>query len=181
MGSRKTPGAVQARTDAGRRGDVAALPAAAGALRCHETLAVENAGLAPWCGPTALALATGLAYPAVVELLRRTAPAWYPAQGEIVTAYWRDLLSVLDQHGVAHVPMAVPQPRLNLLRFAASLDAPGWYLLRVTDHFLLLRHHGFGLSLVHDNRHTAEVLTAKTHGRRHVTHATRLQGGALVH
>jgi hypothetical protein len=56
----------------------------------------------------------------------------------------------------------------------------GWYLLRVTDHFLLLRSHGFGLATLNDNRHTGALVTGHTYGRRHVTHATRLLGGPLA-
>ena len=58
--------------------------------------------------------------------------------------------------------------------------APGWYLVRITDHFLLLRSHGFGLPTLHDNRHTGALVSAGTHGRRHVTHAARLLGGPLA-
>jgi hypothetical protein len=43
-----------------------------------------------------------------------------------------------------------------------------------------LRSFGFGLATLYDNRHTAAVVTARTHGRRHVTHAVRLLGGPLT-
>ena len=56
----------------------------------------------------------------------------------------------------------------------------GWYLVRVTGHFLLLRSQGFGFARLHDNHHTGAALTARTHGRRKVTHVSRLLGGPLV-
>jgi hypothetical protein len=51
----------------------------------------------------------------------------------------------------------------------------------VTDHFLLLNCQGFGLATLHDNRHTAALLSGHTHGRRHVTHLARLPEGPQLH
>lgn len=150
--------------------------------RGHLALAEENDGLTPWCGPAALALATGLRYGEASELLRCSAPGWYPEHGPIVTAYWRDLLTALRAAGIEHAVLDPSEeaPRHSLLRFARGDLAPGWYLVRVTDHFLLLEHHGFGLARVHDNRHSGALLGARTHGRRKVTHVARLLGGPLV-
>ena len=150
--------------------------------RGHLALTAENGGAVPWCGPAAVALATGCSYAEAGDLLRRSAPAWYPAKAPVVTAYWRDLLAALREAGVEHEVLD-PEPdlpRASLLRFARGRLAPGWYLLRVTDHFLLLRHHGFGLAMVHDNRHSGALLGARSHGRRKVTHVARLLGGPLV-
>jgi hypothetical protein len=150
--------------------------------RGHLALAEENNGLTPWCGPSAVALATGLAYHDASDLLRGTAPGWYPEEGPIVTAYWRDLLTALRDAGVEHEVLdpAEDAPRQSLLRFARGNLAPGWYLVRVTDHFLLLRSHGFGLATIYDNRHSGALLSARTHGRRKVTHVARLLGGPLL-
>lgn len=150
--------------------------------RGHLALTAENGGVTPWCGPAALALATGLGYCEAAELLRCSAPGWYPENGPIVTAYWRDLLAALRAAEVEHEVLdpRADQPRASLLRFARGDLAPGWYLVRVTDHFLLLRHEGFGLAMVHDNRHSGTLLGARCHGRRKVTHAARLLGGPLV-
>jgi len=145
--------------------------------RGHLALMQENGGLAPWCGPAALALAGGCGYAEACDLLRAIAPAWYPAQGPVVTAYWRDLLAALDRLGVPHVKAQLSGPRQNLLAMVRDGLPRGWYLVRVTDHFLLLQCHGFGLATVHDNRHTAALLSARTHGRRHVTHLARLPEG----
>ena len=150
------------------------------ALRGHLALLDENQGETPWCGPSALALATGRSYAEAGAMLRSTAPAWYPVEGPIVTAYWRDLLGALAVDGIAHAAVALPEQRQSLIRFARDGLAPGWYLVRITDHFLLLRSHGFGLATVHDNRHTGVLASARTHGRRHVTHAVRLLGGPLA-
>ncbi|WP_431266783.1 hypothetical protein [Dankookia sp. P2] len=94
-----------------------------------------------------------------------------------MTAYWRDLLGALEVAGVAHAPLDLPEKRRSLIRFARDGLAPGWYLVRITDHFLLLRSHGFGVTTLYDNRHTGVLVSAKTHGLRHVTHAARLLGG----
>ncbi len=150
--------------------------------RGHLALTEENGGLTPWCGPAAVALATGRTYQAAGDLLRASAPAWYPESGPIVTAYWRDLLAALRQSGVEHEVLdpSSELPRNSLLRFVRGNLAPGWYLLRVTDHFLLLHHEGFGVATVHDNRHSGALLGARTHGRRKVTHVARLVGGPLA-
>jgi len=150
--------------------------------RGHLALTAENDGLIPWCGPAALALAIGCGYAQASELLRRSAPAWYPAAAPIVTAYWRDLLTALRQADVEHQVLDPSEdlPRDSLLRFVRGRLAPGWYLLRITDHFLLLHHEGFGLATVHDNRHSGALLGARTHGRRKVTHVAWLLGGPLA-
>ena len=134
----------------------------------------------PWCGPAALALATGRSYAGASALLRAVAPAWYAPTGPIVTAYWRDLLAALDLVAVPHAPVVLPAPRCALHALVRAGLPRGWYLVRVTDHFLLLQSRGFGLATVHDNRHDGAVLTAATHGRRHVTHMARLLGGPLL-
>ncbi len=149
--------------------------------RGHLQLQTEAAGRTPWCGPAVLALATGRSYRGACALLRRVAPSCYPKRAEVVTTYWRDLLTALREDGVPYAPIAVPQPGASLLRLLREEEwRPGWYLLRVTDHFLLLRQHGFGLARVHDNHHTGVVVTGHVHGRRHVTHAVRLLGGPLL-
>ena len=174
MGPDHRPNALSRPVEAGHR----TRPTAT--LRGHLALQEENQGDTPWCGPAALALATGHSYAEAGALLRSIAPCWYPAEGPIVTAYWRDLLGALDRLHIAHAPLRLAVPRRSLIRFARDGLAPGWYLLRVTDHFLLLRSHDFGLGTLHDNRHTGALVSAATHGRRHVTHATRLLGGPLA-
>ena len=49
----------------------------AAALRGHLALAQENQGNIPWCGPAALALATGQSYAATCALLRAVALSCY--------------------------------------------------------------------------------------------------------
>jgi hypothetical protein len=159
------------RSEAGHRAETPA------AFRGHLALLEENRGETPWCGPATLALATGRSYAESGMLLRSIAPAWYPAEGPIVTAYWRDLLGALDTVGIAHAAVVLPEKRRSLIRFARDGLAPGCYLVRITDHFLLLRSHGFGVTTLYDNRHTGVLVSAKTHGLRHVTHAVRLLGG----
>lgn len=150
--------------------------------RGHLALTAENNGETPWCGPAAVALATGRSYQEATELLRHSAPPWYPETGPISTTYWRDLLGALRHAGVEHVVLDPREdtPRQSLLRFVRGALAPGWYLLRVTDHFLLLRQQALGLATVHDNHHSGALLSAATHGRRKVTHVAQLLGGALV-
>ena len=80
----------------------------------------------------------------------------------MVTAYWRDLLGALDAVGIPHRPVPLPDRRPSLLGLARDGLAQGWYLVRVTDHFLLLRSHGFGLATLHDNRHTGVLVSARS-------------------
>ncbi|WP_135468335.1 hypothetical protein [Crenalkalicoccus roseus] len=185
MGIEQRPGGLAGqggeRAEAGRRAR-AAVPAALLAgrvpgLRGHLQLAAENEGCTAWCGPAALALATGRSYAGACDLLRAIAPDWYPPAAPIVTAYWRDLLAALDAAGVPHAPLPLPERRPTLLGLVRGGLPAGWYLLRVTDHFLLLRSLGFGLAALHDNRHTAALVTGRTHGRRKVTHGVRLLRG----
>jgi hypothetical protein len=192
MHHRDGPGGLAGDRAATTRADTIAAPgtlfvpqapppvAASAGLRGHLELTAENDGLVPWCGPTVLALAAGRGYAEATAMLRAAAPGWYPAEGPIVTAYWRDLLSVLTVAGIPHASHDLPERRPTLLRLVRDGLAAGWYLLRVTDHFLLLRSQGFGFARLHDNHHTGAPLTARCHGRRKVTHAARLLGGPLL-
>lgn len=171
---------AEARSDAGRRVLPATGPEAA--LHGHLRLVDEIGGGVPWCGPAVLALATGRGYAEACEQLRRIAPAWYPKDAPVVTAYWRDLLAGLAEDGLAFAPLALPMSRPTLLQLVRgeALEPGGCYLVRVTDHFLLLEAHGFGVARLYDNRHTGAVVTGNTHGRRKVTHIVRLLDGPLA-
>lgn len=147
------------------------VPGPRGRLRSAETAR----GQTRWCGPAVLALATGRSYAGACALLRSLAPQRYPAGQEIVTTYWRDLVAVLDRAGIAHAAVPLPEAAPSLLRMVRWHGlAPGVYLVRVTDHFLLLRSGGFGLAWLHDNHHDGALLTGRVHGRRRVTHLVRL-------
>lgn len=148
------------------------------ACRGAAALTAERGGHLPWCGPAALALAAGQSYAAACALLRQVAPERYPDQAEIVTCYWRDMLAALQLAGLPPLWVQRPEPRPTLLGLARSLQ-PGFYLVRVTGHFLLLQLHGFGLAQVHDNRLSGAVLSVRTHGRCRVTHLARLPLPAL--
>lgn len=148
--------------------------------RTHLDLLRENGGRFPWCGPAALALAAGLSCTEACALLRQVDPVRYPAEAEIVITYWRDLLEALRHTGTAwevldvRIGAARSWPRLT--GFIRRASEPGWYLLRVTDHFLLLHLRASGLALVHDNRHTAVPAALCAYRHRRVTHAVRLHG-----
>ena len=143
-------------------------------LRGAEALAAERGGLRPWCGPAAVALAANCSYARACALLREVAPTRYTPGEEIVTVFWRDLLEAVERGGVGAARLAIPgRPTLLRLVRQGGLEA-GLYLVRVTGHFLLLRHHGFGLAQVDDNRLSNALLTAHTHGRCRVTHLARL-------
>ena len=132
-------------------------------------------GQTRWCGPAVVALATGRSYADACALLHGLAPQRYPVDREIVTTYWRDLLAGLDRAGIAHALVPLPEAAPSLLRLVRWHGlAPGCYLVRVTDHFLLLRSGGFGLAWLYDNHHAGAVLTGRLHGRRRVTHLVRL-------
>ncbi|MCQ4162761.1 hypothetical protein NON00_22915 [Roseomonas sp. GC11] len=152
-------------------------PAGEAGRRGPEALAAERGGHLPWCGPAAVALAANRSYAEACALLRQVAPARYPAAGEIVTAYWRDVVAALGLAGVVARPVALPQARPTLITLARRHLEPGLHLVRVTGHFLLLRRHGFGLAEVEDNRLAGAVLSPRAHGLCRVTHAARLEAG----
>jgi hypothetical protein len=148
-------------------------------LRSAAAFAGERGGFAPWCGPAAIAHVTGRSYAGACALLHGVAPDRYPEGAELVTAWWRDLVAALAADAVPLRPMPeLPEPRPTLCAYARGLGM-GWYLLRVTGHFLLLHVRAPGLPpLVFDNRHDGEVPgTARAHGRRRVTHALLLPEG----
>ena len=150
--------------------------------RTHLDLRAENGGHAPWCGPAAIALVTGLAYAEACRLLHAVCPERYPEPDGVVAAWWRDLVEALRRHGLAGAPLEIEAGRPCLLGLAGRRLEPGWYLVRVTDHFLLLhlRQRGRGrrgLAVVHDNTHTAVPLSPRVFGLRRVTHALRLADG----
>ncbi|MDB5370950.1 MAG: hypothetical protein JWP20_2508 [Roseomonas sp.] len=164
-----------------------------------DRLTLERGGQPGWCGPAAIALATGCGYARACELLRHVAPDRYAGQRDIVTAYWRDVVAAVRLGGLPAEPLPVrpkatprrlaaqalvslapvprpPTPRgptLLALARRGGLE-PGLYLVRVTGHFLLLTLHGFGLAQVHDNRLCGAALSAHSHGRCRVTHLARL-------
>ncbi len=143
-------------------------------IRTPADFAGERGGFAPWCGPTVLAQAAGLSYTGACDLLRMTRPESYPAGREIVTAFWSDLMGSLALARVA-AEAAPVEGRPTLCTLARGLG-DGWWLLRVTNHFLLLQVSG-GAVRVYDNRHHGVPLSAKAHGRCRVTHLARLPHG----
>lgn len=142
--------------------------------RTPADFAGERGGFAPWCGPTVIAQAAGVTYAAACALLRAARPAGYPEDTEIVTALWSDLLASL---AMAEVPAkgAAVTGRPTLCQLARGL-AEGWWLVRVTNHFLLLRSAG-GAARVYDNRLHGAPLSARAHGRCRVTHLACLPAG----
>lgn len=138
-----------------------------------EDFAGERGGYTPWCGPAAVATAAGLSYAGACALLVRIAPDRYPPGEEIVTTWWRDLLEALALMGILAEPHPV-QGRPTLCRAVREGLPDGWWLVRVTDHFCLLRVAGAGRAEVFDNRHHAAPLSSATHGRCRVTHLARL-------
>ena len=142
--------------------------------RTPADFAGERGGFAPWCGPTVVAQAAGVSYAAACTLLRAARPDGYPDDGEIVTAYWSDLLACLAG---ADVPAetAPVAGRPTLCQLARGLGK-GWWMVRVTNHFLLLQVTD-GTTRVYDNRLHSEPLSARAHGRCRVTHLARLPTG----
>ncbi|HYF08823.1 MAG TPA: hypothetical protein VD970_14460 [Acetobacteraceae bacterium] len=145
-------------------------------LRTPADFAGERGGFAPWCGPTVVAQAAGVTYAEACGLLRRVEPSTYPDENEIVTAYWSDLLTSLGLARVAVRDRPVAgRPTLSAL-VREGLE-PGWWLVRVTGHFLLLEVDGDQGARVFDNRHHGTPLSAQAHGRCRVTHLARLPRG----
>ncbi len=144
-------------------------------LRSPEVYAGERGGYAPWCGPTAVAQAAGLSYTQACSLLTWISPERYPHGREIVTAWWSDLVSAVTRAGVPAEARPVPE-RPTLCTIARESLEAGWWMVRVTGHFLLLHVTPQG-TFVYDNRIHGEPLATRTHGRRRVTHVARLREG----
>ena len=142
--------------------------------RTPADFAGERGGFAPWCGPTVVAQAAGVTYGAACALLRMTRPDGYPDGEEIVTAFWSDLLGSLARAAVP-AEAAPVAGRPTLCGLARGLGT-GWWLVRVTNHFLLLRVAD-GTARVYDNRLHGAPLSAQAHGRCRVTHLARLRDG----
>jgi hypothetical protein len=151
-------------------------------LRSTADMAGERGGLAPWCGPAAVAHVTGRSYAGACALLRSIAPDRYPEGAELATAWWRDLVAALSADAVPMrmMPELPEKARPTLCAYARGL-APGWYLVRVSGHFLLLQvppPGGGRQPLVFDNRHDGVPPgSGRAHGRRRVTHAVMLPEG----
>src|SRR4051812_10882291 len=154
MGFQHRPIDEAPRAEAGHRAESPAT------LRGHLALLEENSGETPWCGPATLALATGRSYAEAGLLLRSVAPAWYPAEGPIVTAYWRDLLGA----GGAVAPPKHPRPRPArpppLTPSPRGGRGAGWSLAPTPDLSLLRPSQGWGLTPLHNNRHTGVLVSA---------------------
>ncbi|MDT8332523.1 hypothetical protein RQ831_15790 [Roseomonas gilardii] len=155
------------------------------ALRTCGQLAAENAGSEVWCGPTAVALLTGQPYPRAVEAIRAADPADRLNRAKVMRASnWHHLLAALTAGGVEHEARRV-SPRLvrgrwawpTLASYARTLE-PGWFLLRVTGHFLLLHVAPDRTATIHDNHGDPRRLDSKrARAARRVTHCARIPHG----
>jgi hypothetical protein len=154
----------------------------------------------PWCGPSAVAMMTGRTYGEVEEDLRRVMSIRATPyekrrkalqQARLSTTWWHDLLTTARDLGAPTEPAfssGNPDGRLPRVLASATLAglvtrhlAPGWYLVRVTNHFVLLRVAGLRQAWLYDNVSTAVPSGTRAFGgRKRVSHVVRITGGPLV-
>lgn len=169
-------------------------------IRTHGQLR-DEAGAHPWCGPSAVALITGLTYREVEDAIRaRMAKAWCPrrrrqaGRPRLTTTWWDDLIAVCRERGAAMTPTSIDAarddgailyalPRATLAGIVGRLST-GWYLARVTNHFLLLRvERGRGAWLFDNVTLTRAGVPAGIRafgGRRRITHLMQITSGPLL-
>jgi hypothetical protein len=153
----------------------------------------------PWCGPSAVAMMTGRTYGEVEEDLRRVMSIRATPcekrrkalqQARLSTTWWDDLRTTARDLGAPTEPaFSSGQPdgrlpdylrRATLAGIVQRLE-PGWYLVRVTNHFVLLRVAGQRQAWLYDNVSTAVPSgTRAFQGRKRVSHVVRITGGPLL-
>jgi hypothetical protein len=165
-------------------------------IRDAGTLRAE-AGATPWCGPSAVALVTGLTYPEAERRIRaasvtpsRPRGRYKPGRRLTIT-YWPDLVlaaaRALSGSADPLRDVQVFQARRGRLTYPTLTGfareqrqaGPGWFLVRVTGHFIVLHVRARGEALVFDNAATGKPVSA-CGARKRVTHAARVLAGPLV-
>lgn len=130
------------------------------------------AGRAPWCGPAAIAILTGVPHSRIIKMLRRCrGPGWRakPIKG----TYAHEVIKVLRRLGCKVEQSEVYEGTLS--KFAEDVRHAGAYLVNVTGHFMVTC-----AGAIADNSNPAGVpLEEYGRGSRRVLRAWKVTAPAL--
>ena len=138
-------------------------------------LRAEKGGGHMWCGPTLVALAAGVSYERAEALIRAADPEHSLNLAPVMRrTAWPHLVLALYRAGFRvgedRLPNKAPGGRWpSLLRIARTLPI-GLFMIRVTNHFLLLRVTEEGIQVIDNQGEARSVFSDAARNRRRVTH-----------
>lgn len=134
-------------------------------------LHAERGGGRMWCGPTLVALVAGVSYERAEALIRAADPKHSLNRAPVMRGTsWRHLVLALGQAGFRvgeYQLLARRGP--SLLRIARMLPI-GLFMIRVTNHFLLLKVTEEGIQVIDNHGDARSVFSGAARNRRRVTH-----------
>ena len=142
-------------------------------------LHAERGGGRMWCGPTLVALVAGVSYERAEALIRAADPEHSLNRAPVMCGTaWPHLVLALGQAGFRvgedRLPNKAPGGRWpSLLRIARTLPI-GLFMIRVTNHFLLLRVTKEGIQVIDNNGDARSVFSGAARNRRRVTHCAMI-------
>ena len=142
-------------------------------------LHAERGGGRMWCGPTLVALVAGVSYERAEALIRAADPKHSLNRAPVMRGtHWRHLVLALGQAGfrVGEYRLLNKAPGRrgpSLLRIARMLPI-GLFMIRVTNHFLLLRVTEEGIQVIDNHGDARSVSSRAARNRRRVTHCAMI-------
>ena len=142
-------------------------------------LHAERGGGRMWCGPTLVALVAGVSYERAEALIRGADPEHSLNRAPVMRGtHWRHLVLALVRAGfrVGEYQLSNTAPggrRPSLLRIARMLPI-GLFMIRVTNHFLLLRVTKEGIQVIDNHGDARSVSSRAARNRRRVTHCAMI-------
>ena len=141
-------------------------------------LHAEMGGGRMWCGPTLVALVAGVSYERAEALIRAADPEHSLNRAPVMRGTaWPHLVLALGQAGFRvgeyRLPNKAPRSRPSLLRIARMLPI-GLFMIRVTNHFLLLRVTKEGIQVIDNQGDARSVSSRAARNRRRVTHCAMI-------
>lgn len=133
-----------------------------------------------WCGPTLVAMAADVSYGSAVAMIRAVDPEHSMNRAEPMrTTVWGHLVAALRGAGMFVgedlLPLRRPTAGWPTLSTLARSVEPGLYMVRVTNHFLLMQVTPDGATIL-DNHGGARCVRSKAaRSRRRVTHCALVQ------
>ena len=137
-------------------------------------LHAERGGGRMWCGPTLVALVAGVSYERAEALIRAADPEYSLNRAPVMRGTaWPHLVLALGRAGFRvgeyRLPNKAPRSRPSLLRIARMLPI-GLFMIRVTNHFLLLKVTEEGIQVIDNQGAARSVFSDAARNRRRVTH-----------